>query len=159
MRSEIGVDVVAISRIQQAVERFGDRFLRRIYTAEELDYSLADAHKWEHLAARFAAKEAASKALGTGMAGVGWKDFEVRRLPSGKPTLRLSGRAAEIAAAQGLDDWSVSLAHDGEAHVAVATVLALGPGLAAARPMDESAAEAGEQAGALRERTQKEAAS
>jgi holo-[acyl-carrier protein] synthase len=126
MRCEVGVDVVAMTRIEQAVERFGERFLKRIYTPGELAYALADAHKWEHLAARFAAKEAASKALGTGMAGVGWKDFEVERLPSGKPTLRLSGRAAQIAEDQGLTQWSVSLAHDAEAKVAVATVVALG---------------------------------
>jgi holo-[acyl-carrier protein] synthase len=126
MRCEVGVDVVAMTRIEHAVERFGERFLKRIYTPGELAYALADAHKWEHLAARFAAKEAASKALGTGMAGVGWKDFEVERLPSGKPTLRLSGRAAQIAEDQGLTQWSVSLAHDAEAKVAVATVVALG---------------------------------
>ncbi|HEY8743973.1 MAG TPA: holo-ACP synthase, partial [Chloroflexota bacterium] len=69
MRCEIGVDIVAMTRIQQAVDRFGERFLKRIYTADELEYALSDAHKWEHLAARFAAKEAASKALGTGMVG------------------------------------------------------------------------------------------
>lgn len=126
MRCEVGVDIVAMTRIEQAVERFGERFLKRIYTPGELAYALADAHKWEHLAARFAAKEAASKALGTGMAGVGWKDFEVERLPSGKPTLRLNGRAAQIAEEQGLTQWSVSLAHDAEAKVAVATVVALG---------------------------------
>jgi holo-[acyl-carrier protein] synthase len=126
MRCEVGVDIVAMTRIEQAVERFGERFLKRIYTPGELAYALADVHKWEHLAARFAAKEAASKALGTGMAGVGWKDFEVERLPSGKPTLRLSGRAAQIAQDQGLSQWSVSLAHDAEAKVAVATVVALG---------------------------------
>lgn len=128
MRCEIGVDIVAMARIQQAVERFGERFLKRLFTEGELAYALADAHKWEHLAARFAAKEAASKALGTGMVGVGWKDFEVERLTSGKPQLRLSGRAARLAAEVGLSQWSVSLAHDGEAKVAVATVVAWGPG-------------------------------
>lgn len=128
MRCEVGVDVVAMTRIEQAVERFGERFLKRIYTPGELAYALSDAHKWEHLAARFAAKEAASKALGTGMVGVGWKDFEVERLHSGKPALRLTGRAAQIAQDQGLTQWSVSLAHDAEAKVAVATVVALGTG-------------------------------
>ena len=126
MRCEVGVDVVAMARIQEAVERFGERFLKRIYTPSELDYALGDAHKWEHLAARFAAKEAASKALGTGMVGVGWKDFVVERLPSGKPLLHLGGRAAEIAVRLGLTQWSVSLAHDAHAQVAVATVVALG---------------------------------
>jgi holo-[acyl-carrier protein] synthase len=128
MRCEIGVDIVAMTRIQQAVDRFGERFLKRIYTEDELEYALSDAHKWEHLAARFAAKEAASKALGTGMVGVGWKDFAVERLRSGKPLLRLSGRAAQVAQEQGLRQWSVSLAHDAEAKVAVATVVAWGAG-------------------------------
>jgi holo-[acyl-carrier protein] synthase len=128
VRCEIGVDIVAMSRIQQAVDRFGDRFLRRIFTADELAYALADAHKWEHLAARFAAKEAASKALGTGMVGVGWKDFAVERLRSGKPTLQLTGRAAQVAQTLGLTQWAVSLAHDAEAKVAVATVVAWGMG-------------------------------
>lgn len=128
MRCEVGVDIVAMARIEEAVERFGERFLKRIYTADELVYALGDAHKWEHLAARFAAKEAASKALGTGMVGVGWKDFAVERLPSGKPMLRLNGRAAEIAARLGLTQWTVSLAHDAHAKVAVATVVAWGDG-------------------------------
>ena len=128
MRCEIGVDIVAIARIQQAVERFGERFLKRIYTPGELEYALAGVHKWEHLAARFAAKEAASKALGTGMVGVGWKDFEVERLPSGKPMLRLGGRAAQLAHDAHLTQWSVSLAHDADAKVAVATVVAWGSG-------------------------------
>lgn len=128
MRCEIGVDLVAMARIEQAVERFGERFLKRIYTPSELEYALADVHKWEHLAARFAAKEAASKALGTGLVGVGWKDFEVERLRSGKPMLRLSGRAAQLAQDAGLTQWSVSLAHDADAKVAVATVVAWGAG-------------------------------
>lgn len=128
MRCEIGVDLVAMVRIEQAVERFGERFLKRIYTPRELEYALADVHKWEHLAARFAAKEAASKALGTGMVGVGWKDFEVERLRTGKPTLHLSGRAAQLAEDAGLTQWSVSLAHDADAKVAVATVVAWGDG-------------------------------
>ncbi|MGI8914658.1 MAG: holo-ACP synthase [Chloroflexota bacterium] len=128
MRCEIGVDIVAMTRIEQAVERFGERFLKRIYTPEELEYALGDAHKWEHLAARFAAKEAASKALGTGMVGVGWKDFAVERLRSGKPMLRLTGRAVQLAQDQGLTQWSVSLAHDADAKVAVAMVVAWGNG-------------------------------
>lgn len=127
-RLEIGVDVVGIARIQQAVERFGDRFLRRIFTPDELAYALSTGNKWEHLAGRFAAKEAASKALGTGMVGVGWTDFEVRRLPSGKPELHLSGRAAQKADDLGLAHWAVSLAHDGHTQVAVATVVASGLG-------------------------------
>ena len=130
MRLEVGVDVVAMERIERAVGRFGERFLRRVFTPGELEYSMAGVHKWEHLAARFAAKEAASKALGTGMAGVGWTEFEVYKLPSGKPELRLHGRAAAKAAELGLTTWAVSLAHDADSKVAVATVVASGPGTA-----------------------------
>src|SRR5579875_828604 len=117
MRLEIGVDVVAMARIQKAAERFGDRFLQRIFTADEIAYSTADSHKWEHFAGRFAAKEAASKALGTGMVGVGWRDFEVVLRRSGKPELKLTGRAHGVAERLGLWQWAVSLAHDAEAGV------------------------------------------
>lgn len=130
MRYEVGVDVVGVSRIQQAVERFGERFLRRVYTEEEQRYCESDKRKWEHYAARFAAKEAVSKALGTGLVGIGLTEIEVIRLPSGKPELRLSGRAAQKARELGLHDWRVSLAHDGIANVAVASVIAIGPGVA-----------------------------
>jgi holo-[acyl-carrier protein] synthase len=126
MRCEVGVDVVAVGRIQSAIERFGERFLRRVFTVNEQAYCESDKRKWEHFAARFAAKEAVSKALGTGLVGISWTEIEVIHLPSGKPELLLTGRAAARASSLGLDTWRVSLAHDGEAGVAVASVVAIG---------------------------------
>ena len=114
MALSVGVDVVELARVQRAVDRFGDRFLARIYTPEELVYARG---RVPELAARFAAKEAVSKALGVGMRhlsrhGIGWHEVEVLSNLHGKPLLRLTGRAAELAAAQGLTEWAVSLSHE-----------------------------------------------
>jgi holo-[acyl-carrier protein] synthase len=121
MCQSIGVDLVRVGRIEEAVAKFGERFLKRIYTEVELAYCLPTAHKFERLAGRFAAKEAASKALGTGLVGVSWKDFEVRNLPSGKPNITLTGRASDIADALGYRVWTVTIAHEREFAVAVVT--------------------------------------
>lgn len=121
MCQAVGVDLVRVERIREAVDRHGDRFLKRIFTEVELTYCLSSAHKFERLAGRFAAKEAASKALGTGLVGVGWKEFEVTNLPSGKPVIALSGRARSKADEQGLSRWDVTLAHEREYAVAVVT--------------------------------------
>jgi holo-[acyl-carrier protein] synthase len=84
-----GVDLAEVDRIRASAERFGDRFLKRIYTPREIAYAERKANKYERYAARFAAKEAGMKAIGTGWrGGVRWKDFEVANLPTGKPTLR-----------------------------------------------------------------------
>ncbi|MDQ5853117.1 MAG: holo-ACP synthase [Chloroflexota bacterium] len=126
-----GIDIVDIERIAQAVSRWGDRFLRRVFTDGEMSDSNGRASS---LAARFAAKEAAAKALGVGLRGLGapssmsttgvaWRDIEVVRAPSGQPILRLSGRAAERAAELGWEAVSLSLSHTH--HVAVASVVAL----------------------------------
>jgi holo-[acyl-carrier protein] synthase len=89
-----GIDLVEIERIQQSVERYGERFLRRVYTAAEQAYCLRKRNSAESLAARFAAKEAAAKALGTGFrCGVFWRDLGVVNLPSGQPSMRLTGGA------------------------------------------------------------------
>lgn len=114
MALSVGVDVVELERLQRVIDRFGDRFLARIYTAEELVYARG---RVPELAARFAAKEAVSKALGVGMRhisrqGIGWHEVEVLSDLRGKPLLRLSGRAAELAEAQGLREWAVSLSHE-----------------------------------------------
>jgi len=94
-----GIDLVEIGRIQHSVERFGARFLNKVYTAAEQAYCLAKRNSAESLAARFAAKEAGAKALGTGMShGVTWLEIEVVREAGGRPTLRFYGRAAERAA-------------------------------------------------------------
>lgn len=108
----IGTDLAEVPRIREAHERFGDRFLRRVYTDGEIAYSLGKANRHERLAARFAAKEALMKAIGTGLSrGVTWKDIEVANLPSGKPTLRLTGQAAHEAALLGARQIHLSLTH------------------------------------------------
>ena len=116
-----GVDLAEVDRIRKSIERFGARFIDRIYTRGEIAYVERKANKFERYAARFAAKEAGMKAIGTGWKrGVRWQDFEVANLPSGKPTLRLHGVAAEFAARLKVRNVSLSLTHTAElgmAHV------------------------------------------
>jgi holo-[acyl-carrier protein] synthase len=107
-----GIDLVEISRIQQSVQRFGQRFLNRVYTPNEQAYCLRKRNSAESLAARFAAKEAGAKALGTGIShGVSWLEIEVVREPSGRPTIKFHGRAAEIARAMGVSHVALSITH------------------------------------------------
>jgi holo-[acyl-carrier protein] synthase len=116
----LGTDLIEIARIAHSVDRFGDRLLQRIYTPREIAYCLGKRSCAESLAARFAAKEAAAKALGTGISrGVSWLDLEVVRQPSGKPTMHLAGRAAEIANALGVARISLSLTHGKDIALAV----------------------------------------
>lgn len=103
-----GVDLIEVPRLAQAVARHGQRFLNRVYTAQELADCAGQAAS---LAARFAAKEAAAKALGCGIGDVGWTEIEIVRGPAREPELRLHGAAARRAAALGLDEWAVSLTH------------------------------------------------
>src|SRR5438132_4675408 len=113
MITGIGIDLIENARIRDSLDRFGDRFLSRIYTEAEKEYCNKCANPVIHYAARFAAKEAAFKALGTGWAaGVKWKDVEVERLPSGKPELHLHGEAFAKATAMGAKRFHVSLTHD-----------------------------------------------
>ncbi len=116
-----GVDLAEVSRIQASIERFGPKFVRRIYTPAEIAYVERKANRFERFAARFAAKEAGMKAIGTGWRhGVRWQDFEVANLPSGKPTLRFHGVAAEFARSLGVRNVSLSITHTAElgmAHV------------------------------------------
>ena len=116
-----GVDLAEVPRIRASIERFGARFIDRIYTPGEVAYVERKANRFERYAARFAAKEAGMKAIGTGWKrGVTWRDFEVANLPSGKPTLRLHGVAAEIASKLGVRNISLSITHTAElgmAHV------------------------------------------
>ena len=120
MNIGIGIDVIQNDRIANSLKRFGNRFLGRIYTEAETEYCSACARPEIHFAARFAAKEAAFKALGTGWSGgVRWKDVEVHRLPSGQPELRLHGVAAERAATLGATRFHVSLTHDHAVSAAV----------------------------------------
>ena len=101
-----GVDIIEISRIAWTLERYGELFLRRIYTSGELEYCRGRPSK---LASRFAAKEATMKALGTGVRGVGWKDIEVTRAPSGAPGILLHGRAKSRAERLGVLEISISM--------------------------------------------------
>jgi holo-[acyl-carrier protein] synthase len=116
-----GVDLAEVPRIRASIERFGARFVDRIYTPAEIAYVERKANRYERYAARFAAKEAGMKAIGTGWrGGVAWRDFEVANLPSGKPTLRLHGVAAKVAGKLGVKSISLSLTHTaavGLAHV------------------------------------------
>lgn len=107
-----GIDLTEIPRIQQSLDRYGARFLHRIYTEREQAYCMRKRNAAESLAARFAAKEAAAKALGTGIShGVNWLEIEVVREPSGRPTLAFHGRAAEWAQRLGARRASLSLTH------------------------------------------------
>jgi holo-[acyl-carrier protein] synthase len=107
-----GIDLVEIARIQQSLERFGPRFLNRVFTPAEQAYCLRKRNAAESLAARFAAKEAAAKALGTGISrGVNWLEIEVIREPGGRPNLRFYGRAAEMAAHLGVSHAALSITH------------------------------------------------
>jgi holo-[acyl-carrier protein] synthase len=105
---EVGIDVVEIARVQGVLERHGERFLRRIYTERERARYRG---RVQELAARFAAKEATMKALGTGIRGVRWRDIEILSNPRGKPIIVLHGTALRRAALLGLVHWSVSLTH------------------------------------------------
>jgi holo-[acyl-carrier protein] synthase len=108
MRHYIGTDIVEIERIRQAIERWGKRFLNRVYTREELRIYGQRAHS---LAASFASKEAVMKMLGTGNRGVGWREIETLYHPSGKPLIKLNGRAKNVAEKLGIKEIDVSLAH------------------------------------------------
>lgn len=114
-----GIDLAEVPRIRAAIERYGEAFLKRIYTEGERAYVERKANRYERYAARFAAKEAGMKALGTGWRrGVRWHDFEVTNLPSGRPTLRLNGIAKEIAERLGVKNISLSLTHTVESGMA-----------------------------------------
>jgi holo-[acyl-carrier protein] synthase len=118
----VGTDLIEIIRIEEAVGRWGERFLTRIFTADE---RAAYGERISSLAARFAAKEAASKALGTGlMTEISWTDIEVLSGPAGEPGLHLHGPARERARRLGLTEWGLSLSHSG-GH-ALAVVVATG---------------------------------
>ena len=116
-----GVDLVEIKRFQAAVQRHGERFLQRVFTAHELDEV---GHNIASLAARFAAKEAVSKALGTGIGPIAWREIEVLRGEARQPVLYLHGEAAHRAESLGLSIWSLSLSHT--QNYAIAFVVVLG---------------------------------
>ena len=110
-----GIDLIEVPRITAAIDRYGKRFLQRVFTEGEIRYCESKANRNERFAARFAAKEAGMKALGTGWSrGIRWRDLEVRRQPGGRPTLAFHGRAAEVAGSLGVGNVSLSLTHTQE---------------------------------------------
>jgi holo-[acyl-carrier protein] synthase len=114
-----GIDIAEVARFRRSIERFGDRFVQRVYTPGEINYCESKANRAERYAARFAAKEAAMKALGTGWNhGVRWRDCEVMRLPGGRPTITFHGTAAEVAARLGVKNAALSLSHTAEQAIA-----------------------------------------
>ncbi len=114
-----GIDIAEVPRIAAAIERFGERFLRRIFTEQEIRYCDSKANRVERYAARFAAKEAALKAIGTGWKhGIAWTEVEVRREPGGRPTIVFTGKAGEFAARLGVKRAALSLSHTKEQAVA-----------------------------------------
>jgi holo-[acyl-carrier protein] synthase len=118
-----GIDLVEVARIAASIDRHGQRFLDRVFTPAEQAYAAGSKRRMEHLAARFAAKEAALKALGTGWrSGIAWTDIEVISEPSGAPRLHISGQAAAIAADRGITTWHISLSHTEQQ--AIASVIA-----------------------------------
>jgi len=114
-----GIDIAEVLRIAEAIQRHGQRFLHRVFTEREIAYCDSKANRIERYAARFAAKEAGMKALGTGWNhGVRWRDVEVCRQPGGRPTLTFHGRAAEFAAKLGTKNVALSLSHTAEQAIA-----------------------------------------
>ncbi len=115
MELKVGTDICSVKRIEQTYEKYGQKFLDKILTAGEVEYVLSrPAHRATTLAGRFAAKEAVSKALGTGWRTISWKDVEIVRHPSGAPNVVLHGRAKELAAKLGLTRFEVSVSHEKE---------------------------------------------
>jgi len=120
MNLRSGVDLLEIERLQQAIERYGERFLARIYTQTERELCHGN---FSSLAARFAAKEAVAKALGSGLGDVAWTEIEILRAENGAPVLNLHGKAKTLADQLGLNQWSISLSHTREHAIAMAVAL------------------------------------
>ncbi len=111
----LGIDIAEVGRVKAAIERYGETFLRRVYTANEREYCERFKNKYERYAGRFAAKEAVMKALGTGWGrGVRWVDVEVVREKGGRPTIELAGEAANIAGRLHVKNIAVSITHTAE---------------------------------------------
>jgi holo-[acyl-carrier protein] synthase len=115
--TELGIDIIKVDRIRASIERFGERFSKRVLTPGEQRYVRM---RPETFAGRWAAKEAVSKVLGLGVRGIGWRDIEIERLPTGQPSVRLHGRAAARAEQLGMDRVAVSITHESEYAVAIA---------------------------------------
>ena len=119
----LGSDLIEIARIEASIARFGERFLRRVFTPGEIAYCRRKRNAAESFAARFAAKEAGAKALGTGIShGIAWPEIEVRREPNGRPTLHWNGRARDRAVVLGVERTSLTLTHSRDVAMAVVVV-------------------------------------
>lgn len=131
----IGVDLVAIERMRTVIARWEERFLRRVFTEQEIAYCRSRRDPVPHFAARFAAKEAGLKALGTGLRlGVSWRELEVRRERGQAPTLVLSGRSREIGRVRGGSRMLLALSHEGDYALAQAMLVSDDAPVDAARP-------------------------
>ena len=115
--TELGIDIVRVERIRAAIERFGERFSNRVLTPSERRYVRS---RPETFAGRWAAKEAVSKVLGLGVRGIGWREIEIERLPTGQPAIRLHGRAAQRAEQLGMGRIALSITHESDYAVAIA---------------------------------------
>jgi holo-[acyl-carrier protein] synthase len=115
--TELGIDIIRVSRIKDSLERFGDRFTNRVLTPGESAYVRG---RPETMAGRWAAKEAVSKVLGLGVRGIGWRDIEIERLPTGQPAVKLHGRAGRRAEQLGMGRVAISISHESEFAVAIA---------------------------------------
>jgi phosphopantetheine--protein transferase-like protein len=115
--TELGIDIIRVSRIRDSLARFGDRFTNRVLTPAESRYVRG---RPETMAGRWAAKEAVSKVLGLGVRGIGWRDIEIERLPTGQPAVKLHGRAARRAEQLGMARVAISISHESEFAVAIA---------------------------------------
>src|SRR5690349_769182 len=115
--TELGIDIIKVERIRSALDRFGSRFTRRVLTDAEQRYVRS---RPETMAGRWAAKEAVSKVLGLGVRGIGWRDIEIERLPTGQPSVRLHGRAEQRARQLRMDRVAVSISHESDYAVAIA---------------------------------------
>jgi holo-[acyl-carrier protein] synthase len=113
----LGIDIIRVSRIKDSLARFGDRFTKRVLTPVESAYVRG---RPETMAGRWAAKEAVSKVLGLGVRGIGWRDIEIERLPTGQPAVKLHGRAARRAEQLGMGRVAVSISHESDYAVAIA---------------------------------------
>jgi holo-[acyl-carrier protein] synthase len=119
----IGVDLVECARIQHSIDRFGERFLHRVFTDGEIQYSMSMKFPARHLAARFAGKEAVTKAFGTGIGkAMGWRNIEIRKKPSGEPFLMFSGLAQELATKRGVTSALITLSHTDHHAMAVVVI-------------------------------------
>jgi holo-[acyl-carrier protein] synthase len=126
----IGVDLVECARIQHSLDRFGDRFLQRVFTDGEIEYSMSMKFPARHLAARFAGKEAVAKAFGTGIGkAMGWRNIDIQKKPTGEPYLVFDGPAKELSIQRGVTSVLITLSHT--EHDAVAVVILEGAALSA----------------------------